>query len=471
MKALLREMVRLAKSPATIATIVLFVACGALLPRTTAPSSEARENTYYAISMNYSGGYEFNFVAYDGNAHVVAGAPVGMEFMKANGSGPALGNLSGSTNSRGFLTLGWEHPQCQCDMVLTLTGLTFYGALPYPLSSNLTPLRTFSVLSQGFLESRPSLLMVGFPDDAGTVPVGTALVACITDPGASPPPCTPLDLGAVTQLPQAYSLRDLGSPPDAANVEFNLVSQGGATLASYNSSYGAIDPTNPANAVVTSAGVSLQTLMPSMSFVVALGAGLVGYTAYARDRLNGSLDPVLALPTTRRRLILSRYAASISVVGVGAAASTFILAWTFSAELGSPFPVSVSLGLLGALVAEAAMFVGLAFLTAHLTRSSSLTLVGLILLVTLMTLLWDPLAVLTGRVLGLTASQATGSVAYLLNPAQSAVSLVGYSAFELDGGRPYLIATFTNPGLMACVVLGWVGAPIGAATVLFQYRD
>ncbi|MGB6501374.1 MAG: ABC transporter permease subunit [Thermoplasmata archaeon] len=348
---------------------------------------------------------------------------------------------------------------------------TTFSELPDPASSNLTPYIDFTVLSEGLFESRPSFLEVGFPDDADTVPSGTSLEVCATVAPETLPPCTPHSLGAVTELPQAFPLRDLGSQSDSATIHYSLVSQSGATIGTYNVSFGSLDPTNPSNAIVTNAGSSLQTAVPIMSFVVALGAGLVGYTGYAKDRLNGSLDPALALPVTRTRLILSRYVASMAVVGTGTAVGAMILGLALPSVSSTPVPASIWLGLVATFVAEAAIFVGLMFLAAHLTRSGSLLLVGLVLLVTLLTLLWYPLVILTGRFLGVSSNRAVGSTGFLLNPAQSATSIVGYLAFRLDGGRPLLIPTTTNPGILSALVLVWVAVPILLAWVIFQHRD
>jgi len=472
-RPILRETLRAARNPAAIVAVVLLLATGTLTPRLAAPEPAASP-VYYAVSANYSGGYQFNFLAYGSAGNVLEGVPISLLFYAENYSGgPPLKNLSGATNSHGFLAFDWTHPQCRCGLEMVVKRAIYDYELPDPASSILTSFNSFvfSVRSEGLFESRPSQLVVGFPDDVDSVPSGTSLEVCVTSPGGTPPPCTPRSLGAVTELPQAFPIRDLGPQSDAARVHYSLVNQSGATIGTYNVSYGSLDPTDPSNAVVTNAGSSLQTAVPTISFVVALAAVLVGYTTYGRDRLNGSLDPVLALPVTRRRLILSRYAASLAVVGSGAAMGAVILGLALPAVSNTPVPPTIWIGLIAAFVGEAAIFVGLVFLAAHLTRSGSLLLVGLVLFVTLLTLLWDPLVVVLGRSLGLTATRSLGSTGYLMNPAESAVSIVGYLAFRLDGGRPLLIPTLTNPGLLSALVVTWAVVPILLAWVIFQVRD
>lgn len=477
MNPLLREFTRITRNPAVVIVLVLLLVAGAFAPRQAAqpgpaPGFLARGALNVAISYNYSSGYHFGIVSFDGSGSIVNAVHVRLEFMPANTSGPPVGNATGITDSRGLLALNWSAAPCRCSVSVNASGAPGSETLGFPLAIpppvNLTPLGSaIFLISSGLFVGRPALLVAISNGDQGA-PAGTYLASCAPSSSVAPSTCTPHVIGAVTATPQIFPTQLLGSIADSEVVNISLLDDHGLAIQSFQVEFGGIDPYNSTNAVITAAGTGLATGVQTLSFIVSLAGALIGYMSYARDRLNGCLDAVLALPITRTRLVLSRYSGALAVSSMGAVAGGVIFCLSLSKAAGVALPSSVWLAIAAAFVAQALAFVGLSFFGAHIIRSSPLLLVMLILLVILFTVLWTP-------VVSSAASLAGSSVGpmspILANPALTSGSIVGLTTFKIDGGIPFLLPTITDQAVLAGVVIGWIIAPIALAWLMFRLRD
>jgi ABC-type transport system involved in multi-copper enzyme maturation permease subunit len=478
MRPIVRDVVRVLRNPAVFVVLALLVVAGALAPLGASSPGPAQgalaENSLATgVSYSYSDGYLFGIVSFEGSGSVVPGVHVTLDFAAGNGTGTFLGQVNGVTDSQGLLELNWRVPPCRC--VATINASDPHGGfvnsglpLEFPPSSNLTALGSLIFpVNVGLFEGRPALLVAVTNGSRGTPP-DTYLTYCAPFSYGTPSTCASHTIGAVTSTPQVFSINLPGPLTDSDMVNISLVTQNAHVIESAQIPYGNLDPTNPNNIVVTAAGSGLVSGIQTMSFLVSLAGALIGYVGYSRDRLNGSLDPVLALPITRTRLILSRYSSALVASAIGAAACGAILGVSISALTSVGLPASVWLGIIATFAAEALAFVGLSFLGAHLTRSSPLLLVVLVLLGVIFTVLWTPVASLASSSLGNSVSQ----VALMpLSPSQASVSIIGMVTNSLAGGPSPLFSSITNPGILSASVLAWILVPIALTWWLFRIRD
>jgi len=482
MRPLLRDIIRVVRHPAVVLVLVLLALSGASafqLTGSTVVQLTSPVGTYAAISYNYSNAYHFNILTYTGtpsSPEVVAGASVDLEFYLSNGTGQSLGGVRGVTGSQGFLTLAWNSAPCQCDVQFNVTTpnseLLGTSLMKFPAPQDLTGLfGVISTVPTGVFLSKP-LFVVAFVDSSGKVPAGTSLSYCIPTAEANGTVSCPVqDLGPVTSGLQAFPTLQSLSLSDSQNMQFNLTGPGGVSLYTEQFQYGNLDPKNVME-TLTAAGLTAG--VQTMSFLVAFAGAMIGYVGYARDRLNGTLEPVLALPITRSRLLLTRYASAVLISVSGSIIAATILLFTVAHIQGDNLPAPLWLGLPTAFALEGAAFVGLSFFAAHLTKSSTLLLVVLILLTAAMTLLWVPVvSVLAqlGRLPVDLSTPATQSAVAGWSPAQSSISIVGLIVLNYNGEGPYLLPAITNVGVLAALVLAWVAIPIALAWLLFRFRD
>ena len=469
-----RDIIHALRSPAVIFVLVLIVALGFFVTQGAYPPfpENGQISSFSlgaAISYTYSDGYHFNAVSFSSDGAIVAGVNVSLTFWPANSSGPSLGSVSGTTNSQGFVALNWGSSPCRCSVQESVSSTSgSYLPLLFPPSANLTPLNGLVIeVDSGLLLGRPAFL-VAFANSTGGVPPGSYLSYCAPYTPGNPSACIPRFKGVIKSAVQLFPVQSMGYLANSDQVSITLLGSDGQVVQSFQLPYSAMNPNDSANVVETRAGAELATGTETMAFLVALAGVLIGYVSYARDRLNGSLDPVLALPITRARLLLSRYAGAVVACAVGAIAGAVIVSATASSATGFALPSSVWIGVLATLVLEAIAFVGLAFLGAHLTRSSPLLLVVLVLLAFLFTVLWG---VVVFGILSVHGGSIDTSSLLPLNPAQAPLSIVGWMTYNLDGGPPSLFPTISNIPLLIVSVVAWTAVPTVLAWWLYRVRD
>lgn len=481
---LLRDAIRTAGNPAVIAALILLILAGSLATSGavagTSPSGYVPSSgVNVAIAYNYSGGYRFGVLSFNGVGEVAAKMAIQLAFSLTNTSGPPLDTLSGVTDSAGFLGILWDVSPCRCSVGVTASGplgSVQIGqlALQYPPPVTLTALvGTLSPVTQGPLLGRPALL-AAIADFGGTVPSGTTLQYCAPFVAGNPSTCSSHVLGVVTMSLQTFPTVLFGSLSDSEIVNISLIGPGGYVIDSLQEPFIALDPNNPSNYALTATGSGLVAAVQTTSLFVALAGVLIGYVSYARDRLSGTLDPVLALPITRSRLMLSRYASGAIASIIGSALGAVAIDLSLSRVASANLPTPVCLGLFATFAVESVVLVGFAFLGAHLTRSPTVLLVLLILVSALLTLLWLPILTLATHLTRSpvdlsTVSAQSGYSGF--SPIQTAMSIVGYVTLRMDGGGPYLLPTITSTPLLAVLLVTWIAVPMAAAWLLIRYRD
>ncbi|MCI4319596.1 MAG: hypothetical protein L3K23_05645 [Thermoplasmata archaeon] len=153
------------------------------------------------------------------------------------------------------------------------------------------------------------------------------------------------------------------------------------------------------------------------------------------------------------------------MVAAAVAGGAIALGVSFGQQTHVGLPVSVWAALTLAFVAEGISFIGLSFLGAHLSRSVTGLIAGLLLLVILLTLLWFPLTAV------LQTGEVSSSTLGMFNPVQVSISIVGWSVFYYSGGGPFIIAVIGGLGIVTLLLVGWIVIPISIATALFRSRD
>lgn len=480
---LLRDVIRNVTNPAVAIVLVVLALSGASAVQLSAGTPlqvTPPSGIHVAVTYNFSGGYRFNVLAFTKPSETsftrVADAQVEMQFETLNGTGTVIGQTSGTTNSQGFLSLTWASAPCDCDFVLNVTAASgvWLGEIPLadPPPQNLTPLMgVFTVVPSGFFLSKP-LLVVAFPDDNGQVPPGVNLTYSVPslDPGVSPAESA-RSLGPLTSVLQPFPSVQSLALSDFDTVQFNLTGQRGSTIYSWYAQFAFLDPKYVTE---TNAAASLEAGVQTVSFLAALAGALIGFVGYGRDRLTGTLDPVLALPVTRSRLLLSRYSSAVIVAIAGSVIGALVLGFTVSNVAGGLLPATVWLALVATVVVDSLAFVGLAFLGAHLTKSSTLLLVALILVAAAMTILWVPFVSTVTHFTAISANMSTleGQSALVgWSPGQTSISVLGAAVLNFNGEGPYLFTAVTNPGTLATLAVCWSAIPIAMAWLLFRYRD
>jgi len=469
MKPMLRDAIRPLGNPAVIGTLVVLVVVGAILAP---PLKSGPSGLTFALTSSYSSG---NFL-FTGFAFDTAGAPVSrvlvsLNFSLANGSGATIGSTHGVTSSDGFVRLNWSAPMGEYGVQGTLTpvgGVTSsFGAPIVAAPANVTTrvLGVVYLVQTGQFLVVPQLL-VSFENANGSVPVGLQLVYSLNDTA----PWT--YLATVTSDPQLFHVSFSNLPP-GQQIYIELVN--GPTVIETFVALGL--NFTPESGAVTPAGSALLGAVEDLSLFVPLAAIFVGYTAYGRERLTGALEPVLALPISRSRLFVQRMVGALIAVVIGTAAATLVFAALLALRAGISFPSLVWIGLWGTVVAVSVVFVALAFLMAHLLRSSG-TLLGAGLTIVLVgSVLWGLITTLIGTPLGVFNSSNASSTVWqawvgLLNPITVCQSIVSYSMLAASPPGAIAVIPTVSPAIVWVVVLAlWVALPIAAGLVIAEKRD
>lgn len=116
-------------------------------------------------------------------------------------------------------------------------------------------------------------------------------------------------------------------------------------------------------------------LVPAASFVVSLVALLVGYRSIVGERDTGTVKLLLALPHSRRDVLLGKVAGRFAVVGVAAAIAFGLTALILYGSL-SGFPAGAYLVFVGLTLTFALTFVALAVGLSASADSSSTVAAG-----------------------------------------------------------------------------------------------
>jgi ABC-2 type transport system permease protein len=244
-------------------------------------------------------------------------------------------------------------------------------------------------------------LLVLLAGPNGSLPTGDSVVACNLPFSFGGPyydePSSDNCTGAPTQLLGSLSGYETflpmpplpANPPEAYVQVLVIENASGDTLYSTTlvgpcfgpDSCSPLTSSSPGPGLLNSFAADLALFLPLMGLMLA-------YWSYARPRLSGTVEPVLARPVTRRGLFLTRYAAMAFALLIAVVAEVLVLDAGLAWILREPLPASFLAPLIGGLAVAAIGFAGIIFLLAHVFRSTGPVLgVGITLLL-LFSLFW-----------------------------------------------------------------------------------
>jgi ABC-type transport system involved in multi-copper enzyme maturation permease subunit len=209
-----------------------------------------------------------------------------------------------------------------------------------------------------------------------------------------------------------------------------------------------------------------------MTTYICFVAVLFSFYRYGRDRVTRTLESVLWRPVTPLGLLLERYASAVvplvlmiglSILGLDVGLVSF---WKVT------LPTNFALTVIGAMIATASTFVGIAFLASRLLRSVGALIGATVALLVLFVVLWTPvLSSLVGSTAPAGGFALDGA---FLNPA-----LLPALAIDAFTGGSFPIGIFASiPApivvpVTSLIVVGlvWVLVPLLASLLLARSRD
>jgi ABC-type transport system involved in multi-copper enzyme maturation permease subunit len=357
----------------------------------------------------YEGGaYHVTAWAYDAGGDPVAGLSADIEEYTIGAPTSSSGPYPATTNGAGELSVVIpvaEGPSVVIEFDYLSLDLppsvfpfwegAFAQGTMVPLG-NLTPgtaggFNALTSVGANFFSARAQVMAFAAGSN-GSAPVGFRLEACSGAelPGTFPGNCTGWPTQELGSLTGEWTHASL--PIFPANATFVIVQLVNATDAIVATLDLVPAPASGGGSVVQSSinpGVyAVSDAASTLTFLVAAVALVSSYWTYARPRLSGTVEPVLARPVTRGGLLLDRYAA-VAIAVVAAAAVEVLLLDVFAARtFGDPLPPGDVLPLIAAAVVGGLGFAGLIFATAHAVRTPEAVLaVGIVLLAG--SLLWS----------------------------------------------------------------------------------
>lgn len=341
------------------------------------------------------GAYHLLIWAYDAGGAPVSGVVIQFAKLTGNSTNVSAGPYTVTTDSQGQISLAIPFPD------LPSVNLTFV-ALHLSSSRSVTVLwggfftvwqppfvsqlylgyvapgvvdgTTLTSAGVGFYSGQVQA-MVFAAGPNGTAPTGLRVETCSTPQGYFPYggqyDCAGLptkELGTVTGLWTHFPLGEY--PVNATTIFVQLVNESGGVLQTMG--FPATVATGGQSAVFNNApGVPiLNDFGDEMSFFFVGMAIVAAYWTYARPRLSGTVEPVLARPVTRQGLLLVRYASVAGVLAVAAIVEVLVMDAGVSGILGEPLPMSFLAPMIGGLMVAALGSAGLVFLISHIARSA-----------------------------------------------------------------------------------------------------
>jgi hypothetical protein len=522
------ELLHLLRRKAVIAVVIVAVLAGAF--NYLAIDAAATGETITGAGFAYvdGGAYHVELWAYDVAGDAVPGVRVALEGLATggpNGSGPLVVDYEGTQTSDAQGRLAFVLPVPPrpstgalsvfvnaTDPELPLASLS--GALsgqfelgvgngsggPSPSGAALPQSidGPINLVAQNFYSDQGRELVL-WAEPGGRPPTGDRVLTCevllnYSPNSTGPPTCAdPLSIAEVGPLDAAETFLPEVSPPvvtlppgEQAGVVTEIVNaSGGVEYDSFSGlgcSFGGpggcyyvpgpyyggagpaveVGPGSPGPSLLGAFATGLGLFVPLMALLLA-------YWSYARPRLSGTLEPVLARPVTRRGLFLTRYAALTVALGAASIGEVVVLDAGLSAILREPLPAGFLAPLVGGILVSALGFAGVVLLLAHLFRSTGPVLgIGVALLI-VFSLFWGEIVAIVALSGGLDlSSSAFGALslrALLAAPPQYPTVVTGLLSgpsgyFDPGGLFPNEYAAFgiTGPVVAVCGTL-WVLLP------------
>jgi len=196
-------------------------------------------------------------------------------------------------------------------------------------------------------------------------------------------------LGTLEQYATIFPL-----PSDFSLTGSNAISLGlfspNRTLLTWSAPYGNGEFVGPRAGQDIDAFVSYNYTQVFGVFIPLVGI-LGAYDAYGRDKTSGVLDSVLVRPISRRRLLLSRYIATVLPLSLAAALGVLVVDFFVHFVAGIYLAPSFVLGMEGAIAVETAAFAGMTILLSQFARGSGNLIVISLMMFVALDLAWGVL--------------------------------------------------------------------------------
>lgn len=471
MNRFLRD-VRLQFSTTSVVLAVLLLATGGATVAAFLSSQPNGSNlgSGVALTVTYTTEYEFAAYAYNSSGMPIAGADITITFWAANSSSPPLEVASGSTASNGTTTIRIALPDRNYSVEFDGPGLTNYGAFrTLPVDRIEVLGSSISTVHVGTFALTP-FVFVAVPAPDGATLSGLSVAYYIHQPGSTVNITG--NLGALSPAPKRYRISLPDEIVSDARITVYVANESGRVLAS--AAFSVQDILGTSGQAGLGGGVLLPWLQ-SMEFLVLLVAVLIGYVCYARDRISGALEPILALPLSRARLPLIRFLSSVTCIALGTAAATGLLVYALEGYLQISTPPVLIVAVWATVFSEGVSMLGIVFLLSRFSRSQGAVMAEGLTLAVIFSLLWDPLTETAAREWGVLPSVYSspswqGSLG-LLSPTGSVSDPVEWALRWISPHGSQLLATAPSSALALLAIAIWTLLPITATLWLTKIRD
>jgi ABC-type transport system involved in multi-copper enzyme maturation permease subunit len=460
--------------------VLVLVVCASGGPLFLRPAGAGVAGQFIAVTVSYSSHYEFDILVFDGSGGLIGDAQVNVTLRLPNDTGPPVGSANGSTSSEGtvavFLTAMPSRYAVTYHVVSSHGTAELDGyPLAVPSSKPMGPsLGGVSLVESGDFSLTP-YIAIAVPGPGDKPVPGLSIAYYINETGTGAPGTGRNFTGTLGPVTAVLGTVHFDLPAGASTgfpVVVSLVNSTGGVVTSRTFELSDVvgQPGAPGKA-----GVALESWLQTTGFLVLLAAVYVGYVSYGRDRASGALEPVLALPVSRVRILAIRFISSTVALALGVSAAVGVLV----AGIGWGEKVATPGVLIAAVWAgtlcEGLSLLAITFLVSHLSRSHGALLAGGLALSAVFSILWGLVTLLVGAALGvLPPTQATlgwqGSVG-VLSPTGAAVNPVGLTIRALAPNGSQILATAPNPTLGILALILWVILPLLALAWLARYRD
>jgi hypothetical protein len=479
MKPLIRDLFRLLGRPTVVLAIILLGVASALLVTPGLSSSNQHPGLNLSVTMTYSGQYIFAICAFDSSGNPIAGADLSVTLSSPNSSLPPVGVAQGQSSPEGLAILKIGANPSRYTAAYSATWSGQIVIIDSPLA---TPLPNQTIAGPGVISigstgeyTRTPVLIVSFAAPTGTPPSGYSLTYTLNESHAKVDGTGPIysgSLGVINSLVSSYRFSLPVGALTGFPIEFSIENASGTVVASETYDVGSVI-VEPGQ--LGPDGTVLISWIRSMEIVTPLVAGFLGYAAYGRDRVAGSLEPILCMPFSPQEVLRNRLVSAITAAGIGCATSALL----FEELLRSAGDPVVPLALTGALWLAffllSIIFIGLVTLFAHVVRSTAGLVGSLVSAWAAFSILWADILVIASGAFGVSSTASSGLAwqgeVGLWSPVGSTLNPISWELSQLSPGGSQILATAPEPFVAGLALVAWLILPLAAATVLAKVRD
>ncbi|MEM0117130.1 MAG: ABC transporter permease subunit [Conexivisphaerales archaeon] len=207
----------------------------------------------------------------------------------------------------------------------------------------------------------------------------------------------------------------------------------------------------------------------------------VSLISYGIPRLSGTLEPILAKPVTRRRLLLSRYLASETSITLALTLGVLLLNLVIYALTNSSFPDFLIVSTIVGSIVTSSAFIGLGILLSHLLKTQNMLIISALSLAASLGLLPMLVFPMTNYGFGVDSELDFNYVqmqvySYIVNPSQfgSLILLLFQKSVDVGGTNGVLVPVSYFGLSMPIIILDgilWATVPLALALYLAGRRD